>query len=288
MGCGTSRVNPDGEKEAATPRPNPNKSRNGLVPNGETKTFDKKTAVDSNANIPSQRPVPKSVAFEVLLDENKSDSLIKKHPPMRIQKLEPLSLPVLTPEMLAEKQRLADEKRERELQKRASASRKKSQRRREILKAQEIAQDLQQKEVQQQFLTREKTVENLRSAKLAEIQEKQRLQEERRKRARERAKKINTEDQQEVGMLEVEKDDHYNADDADSWLNGDDNNNDNPSEPGDRVYNGRTSPSKNTNHRECPPSASTVDSYDNAYNRKTSGKTRAEQINSQTDDFFDS
>ncbi|VDI62096.1 Hypothetical predicted protein, partial [Mytilus galloprovincialis] len=85
MGCGTSRVNPDGEKEAATPRPNPNKSRNGLVLNGETKTFDKKTAVDSNANIPSQRPVPKSVAFEVLLDENKTDSLIKKHPPMRIQ-----------------------------------------------------------------------------------------------------------------------------------------------------------------------------------------------------------
>ncbi|CAC5362271.1 unnamed protein product [Mytilus coruscus] len=254
--------------------------RNGLVPNGETKTFDKKTAVDTNANIPIQKPVPKSVAFEVLLDDRKTDSLIKKHPPMRIQKLEPLSLPVLTPEMLAEKQRLADEKRERELQKRASASRKKSQRRREILKAQEIAQDLQQKEVQQQFLTREKTVENLRSAKLAEIQEKQRLQEERRKRTRERAKKLNQEDQQEVGMLEVEKDDHYNADDADSWLNGDDNNNDNPSEPGDRVYNGRTSPSKNMNHRECPPSASTVDSFDNAYNRKTSG-----QNSCRTDNF---
>lgn len=45
-------------------------------------------------------------------------------------------------------------------------------------------------QVQQQFLTREKTVENLRSAKLAEIQEKQRLQEERRKRARERVNLI--------------------------------------------------------------------------------------------------
>lgn len=285
MGCGSSRINPGGDTEAATPRPNPAKSRNGLMPNGES-NYNKKSNVDTNANISDQKPVPKSVAFEVLLDDKKSDSLIKKHPPMRIQKLEPLSVPVLTPEMLAEKQRLADEKRERELQKRASASRKKSQRRREILKAQEIAQELQQKEVQQQFLTREKTVENLRLAKLSEIQEKQRLQEERRKRTRERAKKIN-QDQSEVGMFEVEKDDDYNADDADSWLNGD-NNKEEGSEAGDRIYNGRSSPTKNPNVRDCPPSASTVDSYDNAYNRKPTSASRAVQITSQTDDFFDS
>lgn len=284
MGCGSSRINPGGETEAATPRPNPAKSRNGLVANGEA-NHQKKTNVDTNANIPAQKPVPKSVMFEVILDDNKTESLIKKHPPLRIQKLEPLSVPILTPEMLAEKQRLADEKRERELQRRASASRKKSQRRREILKAQEIAQEIQQKEVQQQFLTREKTVENLRAAKLAEIQEKQKLQEERRKRVREKAKKISQEDQSEVGMLDVEKDDHYNADDVDSWLNGDNNNNnEDQSEPGDRIYDGRSSPSKNLNNRDCPPSASTVDSYDNAYNRKT----RAAQITSQTDDFFDS
>jgi hypothetical protein len=39
---------------------------------------------------------------------------------------------------------------------------------------------------------------------------------------------------------------------------------------------------------DCPPSASTVDSYDNAYNRKPTSASRAAQITSQTDDFFDS
>lgn len=248
MGCGSSKTNPGGDMEAATPRPNPNK------PHGDVK-WNQKNNIDTNANISDTRPVPKSVAFEVVLDENKSESLIKKHPPLRLQKLEPLSMPLLTPEMLAEKQRLADEKRERELQRKASASKKKSQRRREIAKAQEIAQEIQQKEV----LQREKTVENLRSAKLAEIQEKQRIQEERRKRARERAKKLNQEDQQEVGMIEVEKDDHYNADDDDSWLTRDMK----PTEPEGKV----------------DSSSEDTVNVDNT--------SRAQQITSQTDDFFD-
>ena len=35
--------------------------------------------------------VPKSVAFEVLLDDKKSDSLVKKHPPMRIKVIKEMS-----------------------------------------------------------------------------------------------------------------------------------------------------------------------------------------------------
>ena len=47
MGCGSSKTNPGGDIEAATPRPNPNKTRNGLLPNGDTK----KANIDTNANI---------------------------------------------------------------------------------------------------------------------------------------------------------------------------------------------------------------------------------------------
>ena len=55
MGCGSSRINPGGDTEAATPRPNPAKNRNGLVPNGES-NYEKKTTVDTNANISNNKP----------------------------------------------------------------------------------------------------------------------------------------------------------------------------------------------------------------------------------------
>jgi hypothetical protein len=60
MGCGSSRINPGGDTEAATPRPNPAKSRNGLMPNGES-NYNKKANVDTNANISDQKPSKKII-----------------------------------------------------------------------------------------------------------------------------------------------------------------------------------------------------------------------------------
>lgn len=60
MGCGSSRINPGGDTEAATPRPNPAKSRNGLMPNGES-NYNKKANVDTNANISDQKPGKKII-----------------------------------------------------------------------------------------------------------------------------------------------------------------------------------------------------------------------------------
>jgi hypothetical protein len=40
--------------------------------------------------------VPKSVAFEVLLDDKKSDSLVKKHPPMRIKVIKKVICTLIT------------------------------------------------------------------------------------------------------------------------------------------------------------------------------------------------
>ncbi|KAK3093205.1 hypothetical protein FSP39_012621 [Pinctada imbricata] len=119
MGCGSSRVNPDGNNEAVTPRPMPAeraqkpRAANGHIGNGNTK---KKTIEDSNANrsdVATNNPVPKSIVFNVDLDGKETDSLVLKHPPLKLKKLAPLNLPTLTAEELVEKQKLADEKREK-------------------------------------------------------------------------------------------------------------------------------------------------------------------------------
>ncbi|KAL8610434.1 hypothetical protein ACOMHN_035151 [Nucella lapillus] len=114
-------------------------------------------------------------------------------------------------EQLAEKQRQAEEKRERLLQKRASASTKSSKRRQELMKAKEF--EAQQQLQQEKALDdHQRQVEVKREARLKEIQEKQRIREERAKRARERAKKLNQGDN--ADDIDVEKDDHFNASDG--------------------------------------------------------------------------
>jgi len=63
--------------------------------------------------------VPKPVAFDIPMDENEpaneqensSDSIVKKHPPKRLQRLEEQSKPVITAEDIEEKQRKAEERR---------------------------------------------------------------------------------------------------------------------------------------------------------------------------------
>ncbi|XP_033734292.1 uncharacterized protein CCDC198-like [Pecten maximus] len=304
MGCGPSHL-VNGEEGGATntprdkPKPQETKNlSNGHPPavnenNARNKQIKNSTDTNDNRNdvITNNQPAfPKSISFAVGMDGEEKNSLIAKHPPMKLKRLEPLNMPILTPELLKEKQRIADEKRDKELQRKVSASRKSSKRRRELM----AAKDFELQQLQEQEQSKMQSAETLRLAKLNEIKEKQKIREERAKRAREKAQRMKQAEQADLGILEVEKDDHYNADDVDSWLDGDNNNaREDQSDMGDRVYSGgRCSPQKQmqdtTSHRY--PSASTVDSFDNAYNRKppSASAPRQTQLPEETDDFFDS
>ncbi|XP_050406694.1 putative uncharacterized protein DDB_G0292636 [Patella vulgata] len=284
MGCGSSSVPPN----STTITEDGTQTENHLSP--QKSTISKKSSknkispLDSNSNredLSSSNPVPKSVAFEVAFDPPKSSSLLLARPPRRLQRLEPLALPKLTPEMLEEKQRLVEEKRLQQLKKKASGSSKSSRRRKELMKARQFERE----QTSEQINLKDEQLKQAdikREAKLKEVQEKQRLREERAKRAREKAKRLKEVD--DDLDIDVEKDNHYNNSDDDSWLGDDDKDHGTKNQ---RVESGYSSPQKQQRDRRPPhpASASTVDSFDTAFTRNPS---KAIQITQDTDDFFDS
>ncbi|XP_005102780.1 uncharacterized protein LOC101859580 [Aplysia californica] len=306
MGCAPSVVSPDGELQFVekTPVKSPNHGhQNGHVKTKSDEIVPKidgrvpaKQNIDKNANklgaLPPQAPVPKSVAFEVTLDGEAGSGLtrVKKRPP-RLQALEPLDIPRLTAEQLAEKQRLADEKRERLKLKKINTSQKSSRRRRELLKAKEFG--------MKQQMDQEKTVldDSLKQAeirkeqRLLEIKEKQRIREERAKRIRERAKRIQNPDEE----VEVEKDMEFNATSDDSWLSNPGQGEEHHNEAEDEEEHGLQ---KRVSQLRPTASASTVDSYDAAFMRQNTDErmvrhVRPAQNTRETgdlndDDFFGS
>ncbi|XP_053398615.1 uncharacterized protein LOC123543404 isoform X2 [Mercenaria mercenaria] len=298
MGCGPSQVEPAGNTDN---RPGEKPQQNGAITNGnKTSDVNKKSTIDSNANVPdtvTNNPVPKSIAFTVDLDGKETKQKLLGAPPPRLKRLDPLNVPKLTAEELAEKQRIADEKRDAQIKRKQSASLKASRRRQQILEAQKFDKELQQKEVEGKITESLTSAGKTREAKLKDIQEKQRIREERAKRAREKVKKMN--DLDHDLEMEVERDEDYNAEDVgdelkpDSWLDGDNNNNDTRSaDSAERIYSGRSSPKKqaNTNGIRRGISANTIDSFDNAFNRKppsASHITTNGIDESQRDDFFD-
>lgn len=301
MGCGSSQPDPSGGT-STDKRPLPKSAQNGTTRNNQNGDAKRISSTDSNANrtdtktsnvsrMPPPGPLPKSVSFMVTLDGENVDNKLLGRPPPRLKRLDPLGVPTLTAEQLAEKQRIADEKREEILKQKVDVSQKSSKRRRELLMAQQFdaeQQAEQEKRLQESLTSAGKSKE----AKLKDIQDKQRIREERAKRAREKAQKLKTMDQDLD--LEVEKDEGFNADDDDSWLDGD-NNDDFNSDTGERIYSGRTSPKKRYHgdgsaniHRGI--SASTIDSFDNAYNKKPPSASTQRTVDTvqEKDDFFDS
>ncbi|XP_041352359.1 uncharacterized protein CCDC198-like [Gigantopelta aegis] len=261
MGCGSSTVgvSPDGHVDGQ------NGQMNGHVTTGTKKK--QNIVTDSNGNrqdISSNNPVPRGIAFEVCLDDRPTASLIAKHPP-RLKKLEPLNLPKLTPEMLAQKQKLADEKRELALQKKIKKSQKSSKRRNELLKAREF-EEQRRREEQMKIMEQLKLAELKREAKLEEIKERQRLKEERARRAREKAKRLQGDPDV---SLDVEKDETYNNSDTGSWLDED---------------NERSRKKLKPLNLRPTVSTSTIDSFENAFQRPP-GLNHA---HAHGDDFFDS
>lgn len=294
MGCGSSQVDPAGN---ADNRPGEKPQQNGAIKNGNKSNNSKKksSTIDSNANRQdevSNNPVPKSIAFTVDLDGKETQQKLLGAPPPRLKRLDPLNVPKLTAEELAEKQRIADEKREAQIKRKQSASLKASRRRQQILEAQKFDKELQQKEVEGKISESLTSAGKTREAKLKDIQEKQRIREERAKRAREKVKKMNDLDQELA--IDVEKDDAYNAEEVDSWLDGDNNNNNDTRslDSAERIYSGRSSPQKRVNidtRLNRGISANTIDSFDNAYNRKPPSASHITANGTlETDDFFDS
>lgn len=297
MGCGSSQVDSAGAIDTDK-KPLPKSTQNGTARTNQNGIPQRHPATDANANqtqkraMPPPGPLPKSISFMVGLDGENVDNKLLGRPPPRLKRLEPLGVPTLTAEQLAEKQKLADEKREEVIQQKVDSSQKSSKRRRELLMARQFdaeQQAEQEKKIQEALTTADKA----REAKMKEVKEKQRIREERAKRAREKAQRLKTMDQDLD--LEVEKDDGFNADDDESWLGDGNNNEDLNSDAEERIYSGRTSPKKRyhsegnaTVHRGV--SSNTIDSFDNAYNRKPPSASLRNTVDTEQekDDFFDS
>ncbi|KAK2167194.1 hypothetical protein LSH36_31g02064 [Paralvinella palmiformis] len=163
--------------------------------------------------------VPKSVAFDIQFDNNNIESILNKHPPKRLKRLQPLeNAPKLSAEMLEEKLRQAEEKRKQQIEVKKAASKRVAKFRENLERAKELEKHQQ---VQQAAEIKEKlqSAGKNREAKLRDMEEKFRIKEERARQARERAKTMK---QSENGLeFDVEKDENFNADDDDSWFEDD-------------------------------------------------------------------
>ncbi|XP_013409115.1 trichohyalin [Lingula anatina] len=275
------------DKPAAVRTSTPVPVSPGLIKNNDVKKSLRTPShsAESNSNrhevIVETHETPKAIAFDVALDEQ--NGLNQKPAPKRFQKLEPLSTaPKLTPELLEEKMKQVEIKREQELERVKTASRKSSKRRRELIQAREFERQQQQ---YNQMEEQQKSAGKNREVRQQEIIEKQKRREERARKARERALKLQQMNTEELDF-DVEKDEAFNADDNDSWLDGD--NNTRSDDLDERIYSGRTSPLKRVGPPKVyPHSASTTDSFDNAFMRSPPASSSHHDQDNR-DDFFDS
>ncbi|XP_032234545.2 uncharacterized protein DDB_G0284459 [Nematostella vectensis] len=153
----------------------------------------------TSTTVPSA--VGPGVAFVVSLEDGSRE--IRR--PHRLKKLE--SVHTFTADMLAQKQAAAELNRQKEIEKKIK---KTSKRRQDLLEAREYDKSQQQKaELQGKIHATEKNREKV----MAEVLAKQRRREERARRVRERAKRI--QDGDDMGNIEVDPDETYNADEED-------------------------------------------------------------------------
>lgn len=178
-----------------------------------------KKAASAPASKPKQKdkavensaPVPKPVAFEINFEEKNKDSIIHKHPPKRLQRLEETSQmgPKLTAKMLEDKLRIAEQNRQRELD-RVRSSTSASKIRRQLQDAQE--QDKKEETIRG-IEERQRSAGKIRNNKLKEFEDKKRENAVKAKNARERVNRL----RQGVDDIEIEKDNNFFDDYDDSW-----------------------------------------------------------------------
>ncbi|XP_071962362.1 uncharacterized protein [Antedon mediterranea] len=234
-------------------------------------------------------PNSKGVAFDVVLDnEEKQDSIIKRHPPKRLlQKLEQTP-PKVTAELLAERQQVTEERRRKVIEGRAKSAKRTSRFRKDILAAKEFNEKEMVEESKNKISEKMSSADNKRAHAQEEIKMKQRQRETKAKQVRERAKQFNQIGADELSY-DIEKDETYNNDDDDSWL--DDSNNrtvSKESTSSERIYDGRSSPAKkfhpitSAERRKKQQSLNTDSDVDD-----DEGWANMSNGHQQNDDFFD-
>ncbi|XP_002734811.1 uncharacterized protein LOC100378369 [Saccoglossus kowalevskii] len=265
-----------------------------------------KTTDDRRMNGLDREPtidVKKSIAYDIPL-EGDTGSLVKRHPPKKFQVLRPRDTN-LTVDMMADKQKVTEIRRQEELQKRAKSARRTSKRRKEIMAAREYEKGHQeQQEKIQQISEKMEIAEKQRARAQHEKIAKQKLREEKARQARERAKRIKQLNNEELNF-DLEKDDTFNAnDDVDSWLDGynsnlavDSNVASAVSSTSERIYDGRSSPVKRYNpltsaearKRQLDPMDDN-DEFEIGQDNQWAQKSRqnAGSITPTNDNFFDS
>jgi hypothetical protein len=164
-------------------------------------------------NIPPQVSTDKPIAFEVPFSDDQTSS--SKKPPRRLEQM--TSGTQLTSDDLKEKQRVAEENRRKEIEKRATGGQRMSRKerlRREIQEARETSKQQQAEEIERKQSAGSEKREKIMEEKIDKLRKK----EEHAKKVRGRAVEV-SESESYVDNLEIETDTGYNAedDDADVW-----------------------------------------------------------------------
>ncbi|XP_067847661.1 factor associated with metabolism and energy-like [Heptranchias perlo] len=160
--------------------------------------------------LPSLRQVPRAISFDITLDDGET-SIIKKHPPRRFQRLEPInSCTVITSEKLLEKQRAANARKGQAQEIHAEIAKQFSRRRQQIQKVQ-----YEKKQRQQEIIHLKGQTELKRSLQQETRINKQKIKDLRVKNAREKAQ-INNH-QEDQYYIAIERDETFNADYDNPW-----------------------------------------------------------------------
>ncbi|XP_068108110.1 factor associated with metabolism and energy [Hyperolius riggenbachi] len=154
--------------------------------------------------------VPRPTSFDVPLDNGGTNSIIKKHPPRRLQKLEPAVLPtLLSAERVISKQEAAAARREKELEKKAGMSKNSGVRRQQLHKMQ--MQELNRRLEEMNRLQSQAEIKrnNRRESKI----NKQRVKEIRAKKVRENVMRCH----EDEDFLPLEHDETFNMHHGNTW-----------------------------------------------------------------------
>lgn len=267
------------------------RQRTGKIEDGEVGVSTGNDAQNNNV-----KPVyQKGVAFEVDLKDGNKESLIKKHPPRRLQKLENAPRPKLTLEELEEQQKISSKRRLQALEQKAESSKRSSRRRNELLAAVNFSKEHQQQVTSKKLDEKIDSASKNRERHQAEVLRKQKIRETKARQAKERRLRASIEDE----GYDVEKDETFNADDdVDSWLDGD-NNVFTPQMKGsasttasERIYDGRSSPAKRMHGGSGDQRRRLDVEWDSGDESETEAfsarKTASGNKDALKDDFFDS
>ncbi|XP_051875521.1 uncharacterized protein CCDC198-like [Pristis pectinata] len=159
--------------------------------------------------LPSLRQVPRAISFDVNVDGGET-SIIKKHPPRRFQRLEPISgCAVITSEKLLEKQRAANVRKVQAQEIQAEIAKQFSRRRQQIEK-------MQYEKIRQQEISHVQEQGELMINRQKETQNnKQKTKDHRANKSR--GKGQNNDHQEDKCHIAIELNDIFSADYGNSW-----------------------------------------------------------------------